>query len=71
MKINQIIGYSDGTYFFIVVAHNKFGDTLSNCLEIVVREPRAGIPGYNILIITGFISSVMLAITLKKYKTTK
>ena len=29
-----LTGYLDGTYYFIVVAHNDYGDTLSNCLEI-------------------------------------
>ncbi|MFX1535755.1 MAG: Ser-Thr-rich GPI-anchored membrane family protein, partial [Promethearchaeota archaeon] len=29
-------GYSDGTYYFIVVAHNQYGDTLSNCLQVDV-----------------------------------
>ncbi|MFX1478691.1 MAG: hypothetical protein ACFFCI_11235, partial [Promethearchaeota archaeon] len=31
--------YSDGIYYFIVVAHNKYGDTLSDCLEITVFLP--------------------------------
>jgi hypothetical protein len=30
-------GYSDGTYYFIVVANNTYGGTLSNCIEIVVE----------------------------------
>ncbi len=38
-------GYVDGTYYFIVVAHNNQGDTLSNCVEITVAIP--GIPGYD------------------------
>ena len=29
-------GYSDGTYYFIVVAHNENGDTLSNCIQVDV-----------------------------------
>jgi len=32
-------GYTDGTYYFIVLALNEFGDTLSNCIEIVVEIP--------------------------------
>jgi len=32
-------GYSDGTYYFIVVAHNEYGDTLSNCIQVVVDIP--------------------------------
>jgi len=34
--------YSDGTYYFIVVAHNDYGDTLSNCIEVVVGIPPGG-----------------------------
>jgi len=30
-------GYSDGTYYFIVVAHNEYGDTLSNCIQVNVE----------------------------------
>jgi hypothetical protein len=29
--------YSNGTYYFIAVAHNINGDTLSNCIEVVVQ----------------------------------
>ncbi len=29
-------GYSDGTYYFIVVANNTYGATLSNCITVVV-----------------------------------
>ncbi|GAH70603.1 unnamed protein product [marine sediment metagenome] len=32
-------GYTDGTYYFIIVAHNAYGDTLSNCIEVVVQIP--------------------------------
>ncbi len=31
--------YSDGTYYFIVVAYNDYGDTLSNCITVVVAIP--------------------------------
>ena len=34
-----LTGYSNGTYYFIVVAHNDYGDTLSNCVEITVEIP--------------------------------
>jgi C1A family cysteine protease len=30
----EISGYSDGTYYFVVVAHNNYGDTLSNCIQV-------------------------------------
>ncbi|GAH32973.1 unnamed protein product, partial [marine sediment metagenome] len=35
-------GYTDGTYYFIAVAHNAYGDTLSNCIEVVVQIPPPG-----------------------------
>ena len=53
-------GYTNGTYYFIVVATNNLGSTLSNCLEIVVQIPPSEeeeeeeepfIPGYDIFII--------------------
>ncbi|MBY9014252.1 MAG: hypothetical protein KGD68_01030, partial [Candidatus Lokiarchaeota archaeon] len=28
--------YTNGIYYFIVVAHNNYGETLSNCIEVVV-----------------------------------
>jgi surface protein len=46
--------YSDGTYYFIVVAHNENGDRLSNCIEIVVEIPEEGggvIPGYPVCVL--------------------
>ncbi|MFX0148929.1 MAG: Ser-Thr-rich GPI-anchored membrane family protein, partial [Candidatus Hodarchaeota archaeon] len=30
----SLSGYSDGTYYFIAVAHNQYGDTLSNCYQV-------------------------------------
>ena len=42
--------YTDGIYYFVVVAHNDQGDTLSNCIEIRVELPRR-IPGYNMFIL--------------------
>ncbi|MFX1479841.1 MAG: ABC transporter substrate-binding protein [Promethearchaeota archaeon] len=41
--------YSSGTYFFIVVAHNEYGDRLSNCIEI---EVAIAAPGPFILLTT-------------------
>jgi len=42
-----LTGYSTGTYYFIVEAHNEYGDTLSNCIEVVVEIPNP--PGNFIL----------------------
>jgi len=33
------INVNNGTYYYIVVAHNNYGDVLSNCIEIVVQIP--------------------------------
>ena len=54
-------GYSDGTYYFVVVAINSLGETLSNCLEINVQilntsNAKPSIPGYNILLLIGVLS---------------
>jgi len=48
-------GYSDGTYYFIVVANNTHGETLSNCITVVVElipgsftlSSNAGNPDYD------------------------
>ena len=56
-------GYTDGTYYFIAVAHNAGGDTLSNCIEVIVQIQ--GIPGYNLYFIFGAIG-VVSAITIGK-----
>ncbi|MFX1568621.1 MAG: CARDB domain-containing protein [Promethearchaeota archaeon] len=31
-------GYSDGTYYFIVVAENNYGKTKSNCIEVIIIQ---------------------------------
>jgi len=59
---NSLSSYTNGTYYFIVVANNSYGETLSNCIQIVVEIPpsEAGepeIPGYNL-----FFLSLMLII---------
>ena len=33
-------GYTDGTYYFIAVAHNLYGDTRSNCFDVVVQNTK-------------------------------
>ena len=62
--------YTDGTYYLIVVAHNNYGDTLSNCIEVVVLIPSVdgGIPGYNIYFILGTIGLVSAIIIRKRRK---
>jgi len=58
----------DGTYYFIVVAHNDNGDTLSNCVEITVDKPI--VPGYDVYLLTSliFVVSVILIKNWKKKK---
>lgn len=48
-------GYSNGTYYFVVTAHNANGFTLSNCVVVIVAiPPKEGgppdIPGYHVLL---------------------
>ena len=42
-------GYTTGDYYFIVVAHNEYGDTLSNCIQVIVA---LDVPGSFILLST-------------------
>jgi hypothetical protein len=59
-------GYTDGTYYFIAVAHNAYGDTLSNCIEVTIQIPSDGeIPGYNLYFIFAAIG-IISAITIRK-----
>jgi len=52
---SYLSGYSDGTYYFIVVANNTHGETLSNCITVVVElipgsftlSSNAGNPNYD------------------------
>jgi hypothetical protein len=64
-------GYINGTYYFIVVAHNDYGDTLSNCIDVVVEIPPEPEPtppfvtGYNLYFIFAAIG-IVSAITIRK-----
>jgi hypothetical protein len=66
-------GYTDGTYYFIVVAHNTYGDTLSNCFDVVVQIPSdGGIPDYYFIFaaigIVAVIGIVIAIIIIKRRK---
>ena len=66
-------GYTNGTYFFIVVAHNAYGDTLSNCIEVVVKIPEPKptqpiIPGYNLFVVISIICVVSIILLKNRYK---
>jgi len=59
--------YLNGGHYFIIVAHNNFGDTHSNCLRIAVLKLLVlppGIPGYSLLVLIGV--TVCLTIVLIK-----
>jgi surface protein len=63
--------YSDGTYYFIVVAHNNHGDTLSNCIMVTVLNEDGSpdgppvVPGYNLVLIVAALG-VIIALVIKK-----
>ena len=63
-------GFSDGTYFFIVVAFNDSGNKTSNVLIIIVElsvgdSTTPDIPGFN-LIIVGLVIGIVSVIIIKK-----
>ena len=64
--------YSDGTYFFVVVAKNINGTTLSNNIEVIVEIWGIGsppwIPGFELWTMLFTISSVGLILLLRKKK---
>jgi surface protein len=63
-------GYSDGTYYFIVVAHNEDGDTLSNCIQVIVLRGKSSqeIPGYNLVLIVAGLGIAIAFVIKKKIK---
>ena len=74
----EALDYSDGTYFFAVVAKNAYGTTLSNNLKVIVGveepepepepEPTPEIPGFELWTMFFTISSVGLILLLRKKK---
>ena len=62
-----ITSLPNGTYYFVVVAHNIAGNTLSNCLEVTVGTGEE-IPGYNLLIVLVAFVSVSAIIIKKRRK---
>ncbi len=60
-------GYTDGTYYFIAVAHNANGDTLSNCIVVIVLLPV--VPGYDLYFMfatIGIVSAIIIRTRCKK-----
>ena len=63
--------YSNGTYYFIVVAHGDYGDVISNCIKIDVEivssdHPPQIVPGYDLVLLLGAISIIGFFITRNK-----
>ena len=68
-----VTGLSNGEYYFVIVAHNKYGDTLSNNVHITVNIPgeptEPVIFGYNTLVICGItIFSAVILFNKRKKK---
>ena len=65
----DLTGYTDSTYYFIAVANNNCGHSLSNCIEISVQIPRR-IPGYVLpIFIIAILGTMLLLILLNTKKT--
>ncbi|KKN11088.1 hypothetical protein LCGC14_1030040 [marine sediment metagenome] len=62
-----ISGLSDGEYYYIVVAYNKYGEMMSNNIMVQVQKniPDDFIPGYNLFFLLGTFSIVSILITIK------
>jgi hypothetical protein len=70
--------YTNGTYYFIVVAHNDYGDALSNCINVTVAIPPPEpeftipeIPGYELIYVLMLISIMSTIIIVKNRKKIK
>jgi hypothetical protein len=66
----SLSSYDNGTYYFIVSAHNTNGFTLSNCVVVTVAIPPSGpsspdIPGYQLIFIIAILG-VSLAYLIRK-----
>jgi len=64
----QLTGYDEGIYYFIVVAHNQYGDTISNCIYIrIVNEIATPvIPGYSIFLLIGIFGIISIIMIRKR-----
>ena len=69
--------YANGTYYFIVVAHNNNGDTPSNCISVTMLregdppeipgEIPPGIPGYNLPLIIALLGVIITFLIRRKH----
>ena len=62
----SLSGYESGVYYFIAVAHNEYGDTLSNCISVTVQIPL--VPGYDLLVILGITSIAIVLLKKKNFR---
>ncbi|MEJ2249397.1 MAG: extracellular solute-binding protein [Candidatus Lokiarchaeota archaeon] len=69
-----ITGLDIGEYYYVIVAYNDLGSTLSNCVKVTVEKPSSviNIPGYSEMIVLSIITVVLLILIFKtrrsKYK---
>lgn len=67
-----ISGLSSGDYYYIIVAYNETGNTISNCIKAIVQIPSkkapSGISGYNIWFLIGAICVVSAILVKKLFK---
>jgi hypothetical protein len=73
----SVSGLSNGEYYFVGVAHNQYGDTISNNVHVTVSKPVEPPPpeippeisGYNTFVILGIV--IFIAVILFKRKKIK
>lgn len=67
--ILPLSGYTDGTYYFIVIAYNDYGNITSNCIKVVVQMPQVPeISGYNALFLIIVFSTGLIIIVKKRHR---
>jgi len=65
-----ISGLPDGTYYYIVVAFNEYGNASSNCIQVIVSGSvdEDIIPGYNLFTLIGILSIFSVIIIQKQLR---
>ena len=66
-------GLSNGEYYYVVVAYNQTGQTISNCIHITVHLSKDGdaIPGYNVIFLISILLGCALLLSKKLRKLIK
>jgi len=74
----ELNGYSNGIYYFRVVAHNEYGDTRSDCIKIEVEIPQTTeppspppspsptIPGYHFYLLISMVLVISVVLIKKR-----